>query len=70
MSDLSIELRNRILQAWQHDIRAEMVEENEGGPVKEIDVDALGEIFSARAPLEMQQEKPGNGQMALHGMSG
>lgn len=70
LPEISIELRNRILQAWEYDIRAEMAEENEGGPTRNIDVNALDEISSARAMLEMKQEKPGNGQMALHGMSG
>ncbi len=67
---ISIELRNRILQAWEYDIRAEMTEENEGGPTGDIDINALDEIFSARAMLETRQEKSGNGHMALHGMTG
>ena len=70
LADLSIELRNRILQAWEYDIRAEMVDENEGGPIREIDVNALDAIYSAKAFLhEMQREKPGNGQVVQHGMS-
>lgn len=70
MPDVSIELRNRILQAWEYDIRAEMSKENEGGPTRDIDVNALDAIYSARALLDMKQEKPGNGHMSVHGMSG
>ena len=70
LPEISIELRKRILQAWEYDIRAAMAEENEGGQTRDIDVNALDEIISASALLEMEQEKPGNGQMALHGMSG
>ena len=54
LSDVSIELRKRILQAWEYDIRAEMAEENEGGPVKPIDVNALDDILSAKELLEMK----------------
>ena len=54
LSDVSIDLRKRILQAWEYDIRAEMAEENEGGPVKPIDVNALDDILSAKELLEMK----------------
>ena len=57
LSDVSIDLRKRILQAWEYDIRAEMAEENEGGAVKPIDVNALDDILSARALLEMKARK-------------
>jgi len=70
LPEISIELRRRILQAWEYDLRAEMVEENEGGPPRDIDVNALDEISTARALLELKQEKPGNAQAALHGTSG
>ncbi|NNF15430.1 MAG: universal stress protein [Gammaproteobacteria bacterium] len=70
LSDVSVELRNRILQAWEYDIRAEMTEENEGGPPRGVDVNALDEIYSAKALLEMKQHKSGNRQGALHGASG
>lgn len=63
---MSIELCNRILQAWECDIRAKMVEENEGGPSIEIDVNALDEIISARALLEMRKNKPDKVQLLLH----
>lgn len=62
----SVELRQRILQAWEYDIRAEMVEETEGGLARDIDVDALDEIYSAKAVLDIQQKKPGTGRVALH----
>ena len=66
LPEISVELRNRILQAWEYDIRAEMVEENEGGPVRDIDINALDEIFSAKSLLEMKQEQPDQRAMALH----
>jgi len=52
LEEVSVELRRRILQAWEYDIRAAMVEENEGGLVGDIDADALGEIEAAKAALE------------------
>lgn len=70
LPEISLELRSRILQAWEYELRAEMAEENEGGPPRDIDVKALNEISTARALLEQKQEKPGNGQAALHGISG
>jgi len=59
LSDVSIQLRNRILQAWEYDIRVGMSEENEGGPVREIDVNALDEIISAKELLDMKTERAG-----------
>lgn len=70
VTELSAELRRRILQAWEYDIRAEMVEEDDGGPTGDIDVNALDEIYSARALLEMQQEKHGNSQATSQGFTG
>lgn len=70
LPEISIELRSRILQAWEYDIRAEMTEENEGGLTGDIDVNALDEITSARALLKMKQGNSDNGQTALHGMAG
>ena len=52
LSEISVDLRKRILQAWEYDIRAEMVEENEGGPVRDINVNALDDILSAKALLD------------------
>lgn len=69
LAEISIELRNRILQAWEFDIRAEMAEENEGGPIGDIDYKELDAIHSAKALLTMKQHQhePGTGRMALHG---
>lgn len=53
LSGVSVDLRKRILQAWEYDIRAEMREENEGGPVREVDADALDQILAAKALLDM-----------------
>ena len=69
VSDLSIGLRKRILQAWEFDIRAEMAEENEGGPVKGIDVNALDKISSAKALLEMSSKSSGDRPSMLSGAS-
>ncbi|HSM31689.1 MAG TPA: universal stress protein [Woeseiaceae bacterium] len=61
LSEISVDLRKRILQAWEYDIRAEMVEENEGGPVRDIDVNTLDDILSAKALLDMKAGRaPGN----------
>jgi nucleotide-binding universal stress UspA family protein len=49
--EISAELRDRILQAWEYDIRAQMEEENEGGPLNDIDVGTLDEIRKARKIL-------------------
>ena len=61
LSDISVDLRKRILQAWEYDIRAEMAEENEGGPVREIDVNALDDILSAKALLDMKAGQSASG---------
>jgi universal stress protein E len=69
VTELSIEFRKRILQAWEHDLRAEMEVENEGGAVRDIDVNALDEIISAKALLEMKQEETATETTRLSGMS-
>lgn len=51
MHDVSVELRKRILQAWEYDLRAQMAEENEGGPVRGIGVDMLDDIRAAAEVL-------------------
>ncbi len=56
LDGLSTEMRQRILQAWEYDIRAEMAEENEGGPVRDIDVSVLDELIAARSLLQMQND--------------
>jgi universal stress protein E len=69
VSELSIALRNRILQAWEYDIRAQMAEENEGGPVKDIDVNALDEVCSARELLKMKSKTAGDRPRTLSSAS-
>lgn len=69
LSDLSIELRKRILQAWEYDIRAEMAEENEGGPVGEIGVHALDDISAAKSLLDMQSGKSRDRNKTLNDIS-
>jgi universal stress protein E len=68
-SDISVEFRRRVLQVWEYDIRADMQDQNEGGPVRDIDVSALDEIYTARALLDMKQEKSANESMMLSGAS-
>ncbi|MBT8099953.1 MAG: universal stress protein, partial [Gammaproteobacteria bacterium] len=60
LNEFSVDLRRRILQAWEYDIRAEMANENEGGPARRIDVNALDEIFAARELLEIKQSESGH----------
>ena len=69
-SEISIELRQRILQVWEYDIRAEMANENEGGAVGDIEVNALDDILSAQALLEMKREQRGDEPPMLSGASG
>jgi nucleotide-binding universal stress UspA family protein len=52
LHDVSVGFRRRILQVWEYDIRAAMAEENEGGPVQDIEVDRLRDIRAARAALD------------------
>jgi universal stress protein E len=70
LDEISIGLRSRILQAWEYDIRADLTDENEGGPARDIDVGALDEIFSAKAVLNMKREKPDSGRISLNGAGG
>ena len=67
---VSVEFRNRILQAWEYDIRAEMTDENEGGVVREIDVSTLDDVLSAKAALEMKQAEAANQAARLSGANG
>lgn len=67
--EISIDLRRRILEAWEYDIRAEMEVESEGGAVRDIDVNALDAIHSAKALLDMKQEKADNGTLRLSAAS-
>lgn len=60
--DASFAIRRRILQAWESDIRSEMVAENEGGPIQEIESITLQDIQEAEALLE--QESTGKKKVA------
>jgi hypothetical protein len=52
--DLSMGLRWRILQAWELDINAQLVEEGEGGPVRPVGIGVLDEINRAKEILELE----------------
>lgn len=60
LSEVSIDLRERILQAWEYDIRAEMATENEGGATGEIAVNDLEDILAAKEVLEMKRKRHGD----------
>jgi hypothetical protein len=64
--DISVRLRERILQAWEYDIRAEMIEENEGGPVRDTNADSLAEIRAAKTLLESKRKAPGSADTGLN----
>lgn len=49
---ISVPIRLRILQAWEHDVKAKLVEEDEGGPVRPLDTRLLQDIGAARARLQ------------------
>lgn len=66
-NDLSSALRHRILQAWEYDIRACMVNENEGGAVRELDVGTLDDIQEAKVSLARDAKSQGRAQ--ARGMS-
>lgn len=65
-SEISIALRKRILQAWEFDIRAEMEAENEGGAIRDINVNILDEIISAKELLRMKQQSRDDESMRLN----
>lgn len=69
MSDTSIDLRKRILQAWEYDVRAAMEAENEGGSVRGFDVNALDEIVSAKELLDARQHRSLDDPLRLSGSS-
>lgn len=52
--ELSPRLRERILLAWDQDIRAQIREEEEGGKTKAIDFDLLGQIRSAMEDIRTE----------------
>lgn len=69
LDEISIDLRRRILQAWEYDIRASMAEENEGGPARGIDLNALEEIEAARQLLAGRAGGAGKEQPRLNSTS-
>lgn len=70
LSEVSLDLRQRILQAWEYDIRAEMATENEGGATGEIAVNDLEDILAAREVLEMKRKRHGEQHRTLANKSG
>lgn len=68
-TETSVDFRRRILQVWEYDIRADMQDENEGAPVRDVNVGALDEIDTARALLDMQQQSSANEPVTLSGAS-
>ncbi len=56
-NDLSMELRIRILDAWEQDIRALLIAEGEGASVKSINVDRIDEIHAAKEPLTLARAR-------------
>lgn len=56
-SEISIELRNRILEIWKQDIRAQMAEEDEGGPIRVSHADLLKAISIAQSELVESSDK-------------
>jgi universal stress protein E len=48
---LSVSMRRRLLSIWEHDLRAEMDEEDEGGPARSSRADRLAAVHQAREAL-------------------
>ena len=66
LDEISIDLRRRILQAWEFDIRAGMAEENEGGPAQGVNLNALDEIETAKQLLSPTAGKARSAEPRLH----
>ena len=49
-------MRHRILQIWEQDVRAQMREEDEGGPVRSTLANVLNSIIAARSLLNHAAE--------------
>lgn len=64
-ADISTALKERILQAWEYDIRAKMNEVNEGGPAIGVDASRLADIDMARNLLAAQTEAAGKDGVML-----
>jgi nucleotide-binding universal stress UspA family protein len=54
---LSVSMRQRILQIWEQDVRAQMREEDEGGTVQSTKANILNSIISARSFLNPAAER-------------
>ncbi|MDX1405748.1 MAG: universal stress protein [Woeseiaceae bacterium] len=52
MSNLSVDFRERVLDAWEHDLRAEMKIEDEGGTTGRVKSRELHEILTAKSMLQ------------------
>lgn len=57
-SELSYSLREHILEAWEQDIRAKIVMQEEGGDPGSADLDTLKEIQAAAADLARKKATP------------
>ncbi len=55
-SEISVPMRQRILEIWEQDIRAQMAEESEGGSVQTTNADVLDAINSATAHLAAEAD--------------
>ena len=53
---LSVSMRQRMLQIWEQDVRAQMREEDEGGPVQATEAGLLRSIVAARSLLNQAAE--------------
>ena len=51
-SRLSADLKRRILVAWKQDVEAKLVEEDEGGPVREVNSGLIQQIDAQLLKLE------------------
>lgn len=69
LSELSVGLRRRILQAWEHDVRAEMDAVDEGGAIGDTDHKALDDILAAKIVLKSEEKKSGNRGSKLNRMT-
>lgn len=56
-SEISTPMKKRILQLWEQDVRAQMTEENEGGPVRATKADVLDAINRARTILRKEPDR-------------
>lgn len=54
---LTRNLRERILDIWDHDVRAQLTQEEEGGPIQSTPANLLKEINEAKASLAKQETR-------------